>query len=845
MGAGHGSLAERVGVNLSAADVPTPHVRGHSWTTLGDGWAVLRTEAGAHEDPPTIGAWTAVDELGPVAAVLGADLSDGRGHDAFDWWFARTVSVDLGNPDRASLHFLGLATNAEVWIDGALVLRTRNMHRGYMLPIGGGVHRLVLCFRALAPLLRARGPRARWKTGLVAAQTLRFHRTTLLGRIASWQPQVDTVGPWRPVLLQVARRIDLHACALTPGLHEGIARLRIQARWTPLDVGVLQSATLVVGDLRMPIEAAHLGGNAIEDHTVELPGVAPWWPHTHGDPALHPCALHLEFASGTVTIDGGRLGFKSFEAVNADAQPAFRINGQAMFARGACWTTADVRRPHADPATLGHLLRLAREAGMNMLRVVGSMVYENDTFHALCDAMGILVWQDFMFANMDYPFDDPDFAGEVLAEAREQVQRLRRHASTAVYCGGSEIEQQAAMMGLPPDQWRHPFFAHDLPGLCARLHPGSAWFSSTPTGGALPFHTQEGICHYYGVGAYRRGLDDVRLAGVRFASESLGFSNVPEPAMVESLCPRGLATHAPAWKAGVPRDGGAGWDFEDIRDHYFPLVVGVDAQATRLDDPARYLDLARRIPGELMARAFAFWRGEGSGCQGALIWFFRDLVPGAGWGVVDSTHQPKSTYWYLRRCFAARAVLIDDRGLAGLDFVVRNDAPRSLEATLHVELWRQGRQRVSHARRDLAVPAHGGLRVNSAELFGHFLDINHVYRFGPREHDCVVARLEDAQGAISEDFFFIGGLGVEQDAPAPACRVERCGDAWLLHVESAQLLKSLHLEAPGWLPDDNDFHLTPQRTRLVRWRRAGAAPERFAVRLQALNMAQRCVCAGA
>src|ERR1700722_2963667 len=123
---------------------------------------------------------------------------------------------------------------------------------------------------------------------------------------------------------------------------------------------------------------------------------------------------------------------------------SLQVNGEDVYCRGACWTVSDIFSPGAAPESLEHDLRLARDAGVNMLRIGGTMIYESDRFYQLCDQLGIMVWQDFMFANMDYPVEDPAFAANIDAEAKYQLSRLSRHPSVVVYCGGSEIEQQAA-----------------------------------------------------------------------------------------------------------------------------------------------------------------------------------------------------------------------------------------------------------------------------------------------------------------------------------------------------------------------------------------------------------------
>ena len=175
---------------------------------------------------------------------------------------------------------------------------------------------------------------------------------------------------------------------------------------------------------------------------------------------------------------------------------------------------------------------------MNMLRVVGTGAYESAAFHDLCDELGILVWQDLMFANVDYPLADPEFAAEVEGEARQVLTGLVGRPSLAVICGNSEVEQQAAMLGLEPELGRAPFWDEDLPELAAELGADCPYVASTPCGGVLPFHPGEGIAHYFGVTGYFRPPQDARRADLRFAAECLAFANVPDEVTVPVHHPR-------------------------------------------------------------------------------------------------------------------------------------------------------------------------------------------------------------------------------------------------------------------------------------------------------------------
>ena len=298
-----------------------------------------------------------------------------------------------------------------------------------------------------------------------------------------------------------------------------------------------------------------------------------------------------------------------------------------------------------------------------------------------------------MFANLDYPEADEPFLATVAAEARAAAGRIGGRPCLAVLCGGSEVAQQVAMLGLDPRAGPRSALRRAAPraGRRGRRRPRPTC-PSTPWGGELPFRTDRGVAHYYGVGAYLRPLEDARRAEVRFAAECLAFANVPDEAGLQALAGGGAAPgHHPAWKAGVPRDGGAGWDFEDVRDHYLKLLFGLDPVELRSVDPERYLELSRAVSGEVMAEVIGEWRRTGSTCHGALILWLKDLAPGAGWGVLDHRGLPKVAYHHLRRVLAPVAVWITDEGLGGIDVHVANDRAAPLAARLRISLYRDDR----------------------------------------------------------------------------------------------------------------------------------------------------------
>ncbi|HVU03822.1 MAG TPA: hypothetical protein VHE30_18815 [Polyangiaceae bacterium] len=751
--------------------------------------------------------------------------------DATDVWYrARLPAVPRGD-GPVFLVFGGLATFADVYLNGEALLSSRSMFTEEEVDVTSRLREenvLHVHFRATSTELAVRRPRPRWKTRLVSEQQLRFHRTTLLGRIPGWCPRVAPVGPYRPISLERRSRVASVAAELRSELSGTEGSVSGTIRLATANGRSITRATLSVGETSAALDVRADGDGRHElSGAVRMPGVDLWWPHTHGAQPLFFVSLTLVVDGEEVRVDLGRTGFRGVERIAGDGF-GLAVNGVPVFCRGACWTPLDVVSLSATESEYRKALGLAKAAGMNMIRVGGTMFYEDDLFHAVADELGILVFQDFMFANMDYPVADADFASLATREARELSSRLALSPSIATFCGGSEVEQQAAMMGIARDQWTSPLFSELLPAALAAEHPGVPYVPSTPTGGALPFHTDSGISHYFGVGAYLRPLEDARRANVKFAAECLAFANVPSDETIEAFLADGEAPpHHPRWKARVPRDSGPGWDFDDVRDHYVKELFRVDPAAVRYADVARYLELGRVAVGEVMSGTFGEFRRAGSSCNGALVWFYRDLWPGAGWGVVDALGRPKSVYYYLARALAPVALFASDEGANGVELALVNDRPTPAEGVLEVLLLRDGATQVARESAPVVVPARGGITVRADALFSHFLDTAYAYRFGPPGYHALSATLRDAAGnALAETLFLPRGLsdGREELGLESSAEAEPDGSV-LVTLTAKRLALAVSVEARGFVAEDSYFPVLPGVARTTRLRPHAAAPD--------------------
>ncbi len=527
-----------------------------------------------------------------------------------------------------------------------------------------------------------------------------------------------------------------------------------------------------------------------------------------------------------IEVDAGTVGFRTLDSPGSVEVEGvdLRVNGVPVFARGAVWTPVDFAGFAAGAADVRAAVESARDAGMNLLRVPGTGVYEDDAFHDACDELGVLVWQDFMFANLDYPVADDAFRRLVEAEVRDVLGRRGGSPSLAVLCGNSEVEQQAAMLGLDPLLGRGELFGELLPRLVREAEVDAVYVPSAPTGGDLPFRTDRGVANYYGVGAYLRPLEDARRAGVRFAAECLAFANVPNEDAVAEVLPGGAASLAVddrRWKAGVPRDSGATWDFEDVRDHYFGLLFGLDPVAVRSADPARYLELSRAVSGEVMAETLGEWRRPGSPTRGALVLWLRDLLPGAGWGLTDHSGEPKVAWHHVRRAFAPVAVWTTDEGLNGIDVHVANDRGVAFRGRLRIALYAGREQLVEEVAAAVDLPAHAASTHNVEALLGRFSDVSYAYRFGPPGHDALVASLEQEDGLVSQAVRFPAGRPLEVEAARGLgleAGAEPAAGGAALVVRTRRLAYGVRVHGIDLAASDDAFCVEPGRERRVELR---------------------------
>jgi beta-mannosidase len=788
-------------------------------------WECTAADAGEVDDPsqlwPPGPAWIPADVPGTAAGALrdnGAwkwGIADTDALDGRDWWF-RCRFDDPGDGPW-SLRLRGLATIADVWLNGEHVLHSENMFREHDVEIDRllAENEISIRFAALRPVLAVRRPRPRWKSRLVRDQNQRWIRTTLLGRMDGWAAWAAPVGPWRPVeLVSRAAAARVVSSSVDARCNDGEGgSVSVHAN-LEVDGDAPVSALLRVGDASLALTASGSGAQRTVDGTVHLAEVERWWPHTHGAQPRYPVTLEID----GVAVLSTTVGFRSVEIDRADDGFTFVVNGVPIFFRGALWVPPDVVSLAASTDRVRASLELLRDAGMNMLRIGGYGTYESPEFWDICDELGVMVWQDCMLASFDPP-DDAGFAAEIEGEIAQVFHGLQGRPALALVCGSSETYQQASMFGLEPGSWESPVLEQTIPAVLECVLPGVPYIASSPIGGQLPFDPSAGVAHYFGVGAYLRPLSDARLADVRFAAECLAFSNPPErESVVEMFGADPAAAHTAAWKAGIARDSGTSWDFEDVRDFYVRAFFEREPAEVRYADPDWALDLGRAAVAEAMSAVMSEWRRAASRCAGGLVLSWQDLWPGAGWGIVDSLGRPKAPWYALRAVLDPVAVTMTDEGLSGLHIHVVNDRPEPFTGHFELEAFAEDGLRVEQADMPLEVGARDAITLPATGLLGGFRDLTRAYRFGPPSHDVVVASLTSPDGGKRREAFFLplGRSRVRCPDVGLSARVRpRAPGEWTLTVTTELFAQWVAVDAPGFTPSDSWFHLAPGSEREI------------------------------
>jgi len=621
--------------------------------------------------------------------------------DTESWEYQVNFAVTPGVLAKANvdLVFDGLDAAAEVYVNGTKVLDADNMFRIWREPVKDRLHAGSNTLRVVfpSPLKAAAAVAAKdpWqmRTG-TAAKT--YIRKAAYEYGWDWGPTFVTSGIWRPVRIEAWDKVRIADFAIRQrDVSKEVAHIDAEVEVDAAsdgDAGVgveyAQIGSRESGQNASTKVALHKGMNLI-DVPIEIKQPKLWWPAGYGDPARYEFTASVSSGGAAIESKSVKTGLRS---IVLDRHPdqwgrsfQFIVNGVPVFAKGADVIPFDSFANRVTEADYRRILESARDANMNMIRHWGGGYYETDEFYEICDELGIMVWQDFMFGN-DWQPGTYDFKLNIEAEAEDQVKRLRNHPSIVIWCGNNETE--AALNwgergGLPADvkfqMWQDYLteFSGILNRVVERLDAETPYWPSSPSADyeQLSDTYQSGDAHIWDVWHGRVPFSTYETHHPRFVTE-YGFQSFPEMRTIGAFTkPEDRANIFTPVMLAHQKNNEGNSIIQDylLRDYPQPK------------DFASFLYVSQVLQAEGIKIGAEHFRRSRPETMGSIFWQLNDCWPVASWSSIDYYGHWKALQYYARRFYAP--VLVSPHVEAGsLKVYIVSDRTEAEKATLDVRL---------------------------------------------------------------------------------------------------------------------------------------------------------------
>lgn len=614
--------------------------------------------------------------------------------------------------ERTDLVFDGLDTAARITLGGRELGSTRNMHRSYRFDVTGLDGELRVEFTSAyaeaAAVREAVGERPN-----VYPEPFQYIRKMASSFGWDWGPTVVTAGMWRPVRLEhwsTARIARVRPLVTVDG-GAGRVELRVDLERTArgADQRLVARATVAGVEAR-----ADVRGDAVT-LVLDVPDVRLWWPRGYGEQPLYD--LELTLCAADIPLDADvpldvwrrRVGFRTLELDRtADEHGTgftFVVNGERLFVRGVNWIPDDVLPSRVTPERYRTRLAQAADANIDLVRVWGGGIYEDDAFYDTCDELGLMVWQDFLFACSAYPEEQP-LRGEIEAEARENVVRLMPHPSLVVWNGNNENlwgfrdwEWEGQLAG---DSWGEGYYLGLLPRVVAELDPTRPYTPGSPWSGSWDHHPNDpdhGTYHSWEVWN-RQDYTEYRAEVPRFVAE-FGWQAPPALATLRRALPgEELAPDSPGMLHHQKAEDGNGKLNRGVARH-FALPEG---------DFDRWHYLTQVVQARAVATGIEYWRANWPRCAGTVVWQLNDCWPVSSWSAVDGDGRLKPLHHELRRVYADRLLTLQP-GADGPELVLANQGAEPWTTTVTLRLLRTDGTLAERLSLGLTAPPREVLRL--------------------------------------------------------------------------------------------------------------------------------------
>ncbi|MCH2023250.1 MAG: hypothetical protein MK207_12295 [Saprospiraceae bacterium] len=618
-----------------------------------------------------------------------------------NWEYKRSFTVDnsILNQDIVDLVFEGLDTYAEIKINGKNILEANNMFCSWRInckqELKLGKNTISVLFKS--PIKKKEQEYNRLGYKLPAGNDAGKIKISPFVRKApyhfgwDWGPRIVTMGIWRPV------RLESYSLAKIKDIY--FEQKSVETDWAnvsceiELDVVTKGEFQLTVKDNDQILSQKMIKPQkGLHKYTLDFAIKNPqlWWTNGLGKPHLYNWNIELKYKNKILSSENHKIGLRKIELIqetdSIGTNYYFKLNGVPVFMKGANYIPQDNLLPRVTPNHYKELITNAADANMNMLRVWGGGIYENDIFYNLCDELGILVWQDFMFACSMYP-GDKDFLSSVQKEINQNVKRLRNHPCIALWCGNNEIQIAWQYWG-----WQEKFgyskkdsskisrnynkiFKNLIPSELKKLKTHRDYVHTSPLSNwGRKENFNHHSMHYWGVWHGNEPFENYKTNIGRFMSE-YGFQSFPEMKSIKLFADSSQWFLNSEVMAHHQKSYIGNGMIKKHMEEYFPTPNTFE-EFVYLSQLTQTLGIETAINSHRKTRR----------CMGTLYWQMNDCWPGPSWSGIDYYGRWKALHYRVKHLYEDISIIIDQGQENNLEIIISSDKLTTTYGNLKLEL---------------------------------------------------------------------------------------------------------------------------------------------------------------
>ena len=609
------------------------------------------------------------------------------------------ISKEVLNNERNFLICKGIDTIADLFVNGKQIGSCENMHREYEFDLSGflkeGVNRIRVYFHSpMKYMQKLYEKKPLWGvTSTVPGYQYIRKAHCMFGW--DWGPKLPDMGIWRDIYIEEINGARIQNVQIRQQNEEEVSHLSVIVKneVMPNDAAGIIAECRVYDPERKELAMQTADAKETQTFQIEIENPERWWPNGYGEQKLYRVCVCLKRENQMIQEKSIRFGIRDFTVVRRPdewgAGFTFCINGMEIFAKGANYIPEDSIFGKRSTERTERLLKDCRKANFNCIRVWGGGCYPDDYFYDLCDELGLLVWQDFMFACAVYDLTD-SFYENIKLEARDNIIRLRNHPSLGMWCGNNEMEGAWVGWGIPQNQKLKQdyltMFERLIPQMVEEYDPDRFYWPASPSsegGFEDPFDEGRGDAHYWDVWHGKKPFEDIESKFFRFSSE-YGFEAIPSMKTLRTVI------HEEQFNIVSPEmekhqkciDNGPG----NVTLMYYLL------QYYQLPTTfERTVYTTQSLQSDFLEMAIRHFRSHRERCSGSTYWQINDTYPTISWATLDYYGRWKGAHYVVKRSYGKVISYVEIGADRAARLYVSSDETKPLKLTCKLELIEQGK----------------------------------------------------------------------------------------------------------------------------------------------------------